>query len=104
MKLTATAQLYADNLGWRQTAIARTTGLPVSIYDGEAAGMDTAGGRWQTICEPHGEVISHETLALARYHAAAPDEWCEVCMGVRCEHCGEGITNGECAPGCRRGS
>lgn len=81
MPLSELARRYSDNLGWRQTHIARTTGRPVSVYDGVTAGMDLTGGRWQTVCEDHGWVISHETLKLARYHAAAPDEWCEICMG-----------------------
>lgn len=75
------AAQYAQNAGWRSTTRARTTGRPVSIYDGQAAGMDTDGGRWQTVCEDHGYVISHATLALARHWQSAPNDWCGDCNG-----------------------
>ena len=68
---------YAGLREWRKN---RRTGTTVAIYDGLAAAMDTDAGRWQTVCEDHGAILSHETLALARYHAAAPDEWCEGCQ------------------------
>jgi hypothetical protein len=41
--------------------LARQTGTTVGFYDGEEAGMDTSGGRWQTVCEEHGNVCSHLT-------------------------------------------
>lgn len=66
--------------GLRQHRRARSTGTHVGIYDGLVAGMDTDGGRWQTVCEEHGGVISHETLALARHWASAPEQWCETCI------------------------
>lgn len=66
--------------GYRSHAVARSTGAVVVVLDGDAAGLDTAGGRWQTTCEKHDEVISHATLAVARSWAAAPEEWCESCM------------------------
>lgn len=89
-QLSALAARYAVNAGWRQTCAARTTGRPVSIYDGKVAGMDTEGGRWQTVCEDHGYIVSHETIALARHHAPVPNEWCGHCMDPdNCpdEHC-----------------
>lgn len=67
---------YAGLREWRRN---RGTGFMVGIYDGEAAGMDTAAGRWQTVCEEHDTVCSHTTLALARAHAAEPQNWCEPC-------------------------
>lgn len=66
--------------GLRQRRRARSTGTHVGVYDGEQAGMDTEGGRWQTVCEEHGHVISHTTLTTARSWAAAPEQWCETCM------------------------
>lgn len=66
--------------GLVQLRTARSTGKQVGVYDGEAAGMDTAAGRWQTVCEEHGWIISHQSKRLAKYHAAAPEEWCEKCM------------------------
>lgn len=68
---------YAGLREWRKNP---QTGHYVGLYDGEAAGMDTDGGRWQTVCEEHGHIISHTTLALARSHMAVPIEWCEGCQ------------------------
>lgn len=67
-------------------ARARTTRTHVGIYDGEEAGLDTDGGRYTTICEEHGRLVSHATIALARQHAPHPEEWCEVCSGVEAEN------------------
>lgn len=71
-----------DYAGLRSYTRARSTGTHVGVYDGEPAGMDTAGGRWQTVCEEHGSVISHETLRLARQWASCPEDWCETCMAA----------------------
>jgi len=67
---------YAGLRSWHRS---RQTGLYVGVYDGEAADMDTDGGRWQTVCEEHGSICSHGTLKLALYHAASPLDWCETC-------------------------
>lgn len=69
-----------NNSGLRKASVCRQTGRVVSVYDGELAGMDTIGGRWQTVCEDHSIVIAHETLKLAIWHSADPLGWCEVCM------------------------
>jgi hypothetical protein len=75
------ARTMPDYAGLRYYARARTTGTHVGVYDGEEAD----GGRWQTVCEEHGSVISHETLELARQHAPHPEEWREFCNGSRTE-------------------
>lgn len=69
--------------GLVETRRSRQTGHMVSIYDGGPAGMDTEAGRWQTVCEPHGHIISHGTLKLARHWLADPLGWCEECMAER---------------------
>lgn len=74
------AKLAAQYAGCRQATVARSTGTLVLVIDGEAGGLDTDGGRWSTVCEPHGGVISHLTLAVARSFAPAPEEWCPYCM------------------------
>ena len=71
------------NAGQRQTARNKQTGTMTSVYDGEAAGMDTDGGRWQTVCEDHGTICSHETLRTATMFVSIPLEWCEECMKDR---------------------
>lgn len=57
------------------------TGKHVVIYDGAEVGLDTDGGRWQVVCEEHGNILSTETLALAKSAAKEPEEWCEQCRG-----------------------
>jgi hypothetical protein len=66
---------------------ARQTGLFVGIYHNEQAGLDDDEGRapWSTVCESHGHVISHETLALAKFHAADPKGWCQQCGEGDCQ-------------------
>lgn len=66
-------------LGLRRRRVARATGTLVALYDGEQAGMDTFAGRWQTVCEDHGAVISHRTRRIAEAWLSHPDEWCDVC-------------------------
>ncbi len=58
------------------------TGLLVGVYEAEQAQMCTAGGRWASVCEAHGTLANHRTLALAQSHAEAPDGWCEACRDV----------------------
>jgi hypothetical protein len=65
--------------GLREYRRNRRTGAMVGVYDGEAAGLDTDGGRWSTVCEDHSTIIAFHTLAAARDHAAVPDSWCEPC-------------------------
>lgn len=74
----ATAHEYA---GLRLTRRARVTGTQVSLYDGDESGMDTDGGRWSTVCEPHGGIVNHTTYALALEWLSHPDEWCPTCRG-----------------------
>lgn len=81
--MTATAARVAHLktcAGLRKVAVARQNGALITVWDGEAQGMDTDGGRWQTVCEGHGTIISHDTLALALSHSADPLGWCEECM------------------------
>jgi hypothetical protein len=71
-----------DYAGLRQWRKCRSTGTMVGVYDGLAADMDTEAGRWQTVCEAHCTICSHDTLALALDHAAAPEGWCEECAAA----------------------
>lgn len=78
-------EILARNAGARVSRRCRATGTVVTLYDGDAAGMDTEGGpdgekmRWQTVCEEHGTVICHRTFEVALSHLSHPDEWCEEC-------------------------
>jgi hypothetical protein len=75
------AKTMPDYAGLRSYTRASSTGTHVGVYDGESAGMDTDGGRWQTVCEEHGNIISHRTLALAMSFRCCPEEWCDRCSG-----------------------
>lgn len=66
------AKYMPDYASLRHWAKARTTGTHVGIYDGIEAGMDTDGGRWQTVCEEHGSVISPRDAGAGPAARAAP--------------------------------
>lgn len=71
--------------GVRSASYARSTGTLVLVVDGEAGGVDTYEGAqpWSTICDDHGGICSHETLAAAQSWASAPQEWCPSCQNIR---------------------
>lgn len=71
---------YAGLLDQRK---ARSTGATVSLYDGEAAGLDTEGGPYSTVCEDHAACVAHATLAIARSWLSMPEEWCDSCQSLR---------------------
>ena len=52
----------------------------VGLYHADQAQLDSSAGPWATICEEHGHIINHDTLALARSHLGDPTGWCESCM------------------------
>lgn len=60
---------------------ARQTGRLVGLYRNDQAGLDDDEGRapWSTVCEEHGHIIAHASLALARLHLSDPLGWCEQC-------------------------
>ena len=64
-----------------RTTRARQTGGPVTTGHGDDLGLDTVGeGPWYNICDRHGEICSHTSLALARSFAADPQMWCSECQ------------------------
>jgi hypothetical protein len=63
---------------------ARTTRTIVGVYNSVQSGMENDPSiPWLTVCEEHGEVVGHCTLAIAREWASAPDTWCEDCQENR---------------------
>ncbi len=52
----------------------------VGVYNNRQAGLCEDAGPWSTVCEAHGEVIGHASLAVARDHASVPEDWCEQCQ------------------------
>lgn len=67
--------------GIREYHRSRQTGTMIGVYDGIAAEMDVEAGRWQTVCEEHGTILSHATRRIASDHSRVPLEWCEECRG-----------------------
>jgi hypothetical protein len=73
---------YATNAGFRAARKSKSVaGAVYVLYDGRVSGMDTADGRWQTVCELHGTICSHSTLFIAVSHLSC-GEWCEECQGT----------------------
>jgi hypothetical protein len=67
--------------GYRGHRRNRITGDLVIVYHAAEAGLDSDDGRapYSTVCDRHGEIISHETLKLALGHAGDPSGWCSAC-------------------------
>ena len=58
----------------------RATGRLVGLYQSHQAGMESDPALpWSTVCEVHGILVCHSTLALARAHLSDPAGWCELC-------------------------
>ncbi len=76
---------YGGIAGCVQQRRCRQNGRLIGVYNGAQGDMDTDGGTlpWSTVCEEHGQVIAHPTLALALGHASDPEGWCEQCMAER---------------------
>jgi hypothetical protein len=74
--------LWPASAGLVGYARSRATGTIVGVYNGAAAGLDTADGAepWTTVCEDHAGVCAHRTRALAMSWASHPDEWCPICQ------------------------
>jgi len=57
----------------------RATKLLVGLYRADQAQMDATAGAWATVCEEHGSILNHSTIALARAHLVDPRGWCSTC-------------------------
>lgn len=61
---------------------ARQTGRTIVVGHSDDLGIERNGTHdWWTVCDDHGILACHPTLALARHHSASPLDWCEVCNG-----------------------
>lgn len=83
--MTASTQTRAERLadartwaGYRSAHFARETGTLVVVYRDEDADPTQP---WISLCDDHGQLVSHDTLALAQSHASNPLGWCEICNG-----------------------
>jgi hypothetical protein len=73
-----TLYMHNDIKGCVSQSRSRASGAVIGIYHAEQAALDPEGGPWVTVCEDHGCLCNHETLALAKQHAGWP-EWCADC-------------------------
>lgn len=64
----------------------RVTGTLVGVYHAEQAHLDSDGGPWVTVCEEHGELVNHASLAAARWFRTDPREFCEGCRKAHTEN------------------
>lgn len=73
----------------RQERVARSTGTTVQVLDladpesefeSEVDDLGAVLNQWATVCVDHGIICTHPTLRLARWHAPAPEGWCEPCQ------------------------
>lgn len=37
---------------------------------------------WMTLCEDHGNLVTHKTRQLAEWHAPSPSGWCDKCRDM----------------------
>lgn len=69
-------------MAYYSEAKSRITGTTIIVGRADALGLDEDGGAWVTICQDHGSICNHWTLALARAHAPG-GEWCDDCRPRR---------------------
>lgn len=59
-------------------------GLLVGLYNSAEAHLESAPGcEWSIVCEEHGGIVGHATLAVARSWLPHPAEWCPTCQEAR---------------------
>ena len=63
---------FNDLAGCVEQRRSRLTRHMVGLYHADQAQLDSSAGPWATICEEHGHIINHDTLALARSHLGEP--------------------------------
>lgn len=80
----AAAKEY-DFAGLAGCVTQRTTrkGRRVGLYHSGQAGLDVDPTcKWSTVCEAHGCLVGHASLALAKQSLSQPEEWCDTCRAV----------------------
>lgn len=80
-----TARIYVGGIRRTYThrGLSNVTTLVVDTHAPDACFDSGDDLRWATICETHGGVCSHWTLADAIAHAPDPDLWCPYCQTAR---------------------
>lgn len=77
------AAILRDNAGAKASRIIPRTGTTVTLYDAREAGLDPSEGRWRTVCEDHGSMVTYSTKSNAAAHLSRPEEWCEGCRDAK---------------------
>jgi hypothetical protein len=72
---------YNGLCGCVQQRTCQASGTLISVFNNDQAELTDEDPEypWVTVCEDHGSLCVHPTLALAKSHAAWP-EWCEECQ------------------------
>lgn len=61
---------------------ARSTGATITVTRvGPGSAFEQDAG-WMTMCLDHGQLVFHETRALAEDNAVAPEQWCSDCTSI----------------------
>lgn len=76
------ARARSEYAGVVTSVVSRETGLPVTVYEAEAAALDVESGPYATVCEVHNSCTHHGSAKLARRHLASPTVWCEECREI----------------------
>ena len=71
--------ILKHHAGSRLSRRNRRTKTTVTLYHAEEAHLDPDGGPYVTVCEQHGNLVNHDTYALARDWMTAPEDWCPDC-------------------------
>jgi hypothetical protein len=58
------------------------SGIRVDLYDAALQGLDTDGGRWALVCEPHGSILNVPTTRAAEAWWGHPRDWCDQCADL----------------------
>lgn len=60
----------------------RASGTTIGLYHSAESGLELDPALpYSTVCETHGNIVCHETLASARQSMSQPD-WCEDCQEI----------------------
>lgn len=69
-------------VGLLQMRRARSTGTMVGVYNRDGMGTGEDELKYTTVCEDHGTLVGHPSLALAKSHAPCPEGWCDECREI----------------------
>ena len=70
---------FNENAGYVASRKNAVTGIHNVIYIAEAAGIDTGGVKYVTVCEAHGSQLSSANLPNARIDMKDASQWCAAC-------------------------